>query len=153
MSLMKAAIVLALTGLLLIYTGHVHRHEGLAEELLPIKAAGYSPIELDVGQPGFVTAGDMDEDGQVDLILLTYELSDQGNVLRTHIHFVRVDWTTGLSHTSLLHTIEYFTPYAAIYDFDGDGHLDVIVFDNRLGTFVVLRGGWARIVRGAPHRA
>lgn len=139
-SVLRAVASALLASLLLIYTGHARQQEDLNEELLPVQSAGYSPIELDVGQPIFVTSGDVDGDGHIDLVLLSVSISEQGNAPQTRVQIVKVDWTTGVAHTQLLHTVAGLAPYAAIVDLDGDGYTDVVVFDSQIGAFVVFRG-------------
>lgn len=148
---LRAVTFMVLFGLLVIYTGNASQQGDTGEDLFPLELASYSPVELDVGQPWFVTAGDIDGDGYIDLVLLSGDMFmvEHEYILRTWAYFVKVDWSTGgVTHTRLLlehmgrmgPPVEILAPFATITDFDGDGHCDVVLFDNGRRAFVVLRG-------------
>ena len=139
-SVLKVVVFVLLASLLLAYTIHAGQHARSSEDPVPVRSAVYSPIELSIGQPIFITAGDVDGDGHVDLVLLSLCVLSQGHALQTCVYIVKVDWTTGVAYASLLETFEGITPHAAITDLDGDGYTDVVVIDNGARALVVFRG-------------
>jgi len=139
-SAFMAVVFALLAGLMLIYNGYAGQQGDPGEEVLPVRYASYSPVELDVGQPIFVTAGDIDGDSHMDLVLLSFGITEQGHTAQTRVHLIKMDWATGIAHIRLLLTIEDLAPYCVIHDCDSDGQPDLIVFDNKVGAFIVLRG-------------
>jgi hypothetical protein len=144
----KGACVGAVLVLLwLTSVGAVHEHdneqEPTVEELLPVEHASYSPIELQLGQPGFVEAGDFDGDGHTDLVLITFAESEKEGHVMNHVHMVKVDWQTGGASSRTLYSVQDALPvfyHAVVADLNADGHLDIVVADSSAGAIIVFWG-------------
>lgn len=117
-------------------------------ELLPVARALHSPIKLQIGLPVFMEAGDFDEDGNVDLILVTWtpveELAEL--IWKAKVVLLSGDGRGGYDAPKQLYEVEHSQGSLgglAVGDLDLDGDLDFAITDMANGGIWVFWGNGA----------
>lgn len=151
-ALIRTGLVLALVAGLMVVEGVSQGQdtEQTAEELLPVARAPHSPTKLQIGQPTFMEAGDFDEDGNVDLILVTLTPVEEAPELiwKARVVLLSSDGKGGYGSPKLLHEVEHCPEplgglALAVDDLDLDGHLDFAVTNIANGGVWILLGNGA----------